>query len=251
MARWTTMAACAALAVLALSRQPASAADEAAQLEAGNALVAEMVASHKAKDAAALGAQAKKAVEIHNGIEDKGLRGKLQKELGSAYRDKDVEGAHDAILEALSQLNDPNGAYKQIKKYMPTPKTEAASDREKAVLAAVDKLAPESAMKELLDLAEKAKDYSAGALAIAALGSFKASKKRVSILESMIKLLARFEPPRGQTVGEETKKRWDALAAPLIQACNEITGQKIREPGEWHELWKANKKKPDKIFVGD
>ncbi len=251
MARWSTRAVWLTAVCMLLPFAGAYAADDPAQLEGAKTLVAELAAARKAKDAAAVGAQAKKAVGIHNGIEDKGLRGKLQKELGSALKAKALAGAHETIISALSEFNDPKGAYKQLKRFMPGAKTETATDLEKATLKAVDKLAPETALKELFDLAEKAKDHDAGALAIAALGSFGKSKKRVSILETMLKLLQRFEPPRGQAVGEATQKRWDALAAPLILACNEITGQKIRDPAEWHDLWKANKKKPQNIFVAD
>lgn len=239
------------VAGLLLSAAPAAAADDAAQLESAKSLVAQIAAARKAKDTTALEAQAKKAVGVHNGIENKGLRSKLQKELGSALKSKSLASAREPIIAALGMLNDPKGAYKQLKRFMPGPKTEETTDIEKATLQAVDKLAPDSALKELFDLAEKAKDHEAGALAIAALGSFGKSKKRVAILETLIKLLQRFEPPRGQAVGVATKKRWDALAAPLILACNEITGQKIRDPAEWHDLWKANKKRPAEIFVAD
>lgn len=250
MARMSTTAAWAAALVLFLPALAAHAADDPAQLAGAKALATEIAASRKAKDAKAVAAQAKKAAAVHNGIEDKGLRGKLQKELGAALKSKHLADAHDPILVAFADFDDGKGVYKQIKKFMPGPKTEEASEREKGVLRALDKLAPDSALKELFDLAEKAKDYDAGALAINALGSYKDSKKRIIVLETLIKLLARFEPPRGQVAGEATKKRWGALAAPLIDACNELTGQKIRDPAEWHDLWKANRKKPGDIFVG-
>ncbi|MDJ0521277.1 MAG: hypothetical protein QNJ90_04310 [Planctomycetota bacterium] len=249
MSRWSLRALCLVPALLFLTA-PAIAADDAANLEGAKTLVAEIAAARKAKDAAATEAAAKKAVALHNGLEDKGLRGKLQKELGAALKSRHVAGAHGAVIESLGGLDDPKGAYKQLKRHMPGPKTEQATDREKAVLKAVDKLAPDAALKDLYDLAEKAKDYEAGALAIAALGSFKTSKKRVAILETLIKLLQRFQPV-GDSIGQATRDRWAALSQPLVSACNEITGQKIRDPGEWQDFWKANKKKPKDIFVTD
>ncbi len=251
MARWSVFAASAAALVLVLPAVAAFAADDAGKLESAKTLVAEMAASRKAKDTTALEAQAKKAVAAHNGITDKGLRGKLQKELGSILKSKHLAAAHGASIAALGELNDSKGAYKQLRKHMPGPKTEAATDQQKAVLAAVDKLAPDGALKDLFELAEKAKDYEAGGLAIAALGSFKSSKKRVTVVETLIKLMQRFEPPRGQQAGVETEKRWKALAEPLIRALNEITGQRIGDPAEWHDFWKANKKKPAGLFVED
>jgi len=224
---------------------------DAADAEGAKALLAEMAASLKAKDASAFAEQAKRAVEMHNGLEDKALRGKLQKELGSGLKNKHLKGVHAEIITALGSLNDSKGAYKQLKRFMPSPKLEEITDRQRAVLTAVDGLAPSGAIKDLYALAEKAKNHDAAALAIGALGSFKTSKKRAAILETLVKLIARFMPPRNQTVGKATRERWAVLGPALGRACNEISGQKVRDPTEWLELWRDNKKKPANLFVND
>ena len=77
---------------------------------------------------------------------------------------------------------------------------------------------------------------------------FGKSKKRTMVLEEMIKLVMRFMPPRGQQVGEATLKRWNDLAPPLINALNRLTGQKVRDPDEWIQMWRENKKKPNDLF---
>ncbi len=228
----------------------------AADVESATVLLAKMTASLKAKDATAFAAQAKEAASMHNGLdgaasEGKAVRGKLEKVLGAGLKNKHLQAAHADIITALGALDDAKGAYKQLKRFMPGPKVEAITDRQRAVLVAVGRLAPKGALKALYALAEKAKDHDAAALAIGALGSFKTSKKRVGILESLVKLIARFMPPRGQTVGEATRARWAVLGRVLGKACNELTGQKVGDPAEWIELWRANKKKPADLFLAD
>ncbi|MDA1196188.1 MAG: hypothetical protein O2894_13540 [Planctomycetota bacterium] len=223
---------------------------DAGPLADAKQLVVDMAAARKAKDASALETQIGQVAALHNGIEDKGVRGKLLKELGSLVGAKGFESLDAPAIEALAQLDDAKGAYKFLKKSLPGAKDkEPMSDLGRAALGAVAKLAPEDAIDDMLELAEKSRDYDAAALAIAALGQFKASKKRVMILEELVKLTGRFMPPSGQQAGEETMNRWKALGEPLVVACNTITGRRETTPDAWLTLWKDNKKKPDVLFA--
>ena len=232
---------------------PALAKDDPDQLAKAKDLVAAIAAQRKAKDAAGLLESFKAAVDLHNALEDKGTRGKLQKEIGAVLKDKKMGDAHSAAVATLSMLNDPKGAYKQLKKHMPDPKDEKLSDIGNEILKAVARLAPDSALKDLYEIGEKAKDHAAGAGAITALGFYGKSKKRVEVLETLIKLTMRFKPAQSQTVnvGEATRKRWEKLAPPLMTSLNRLTGQKIRSPDEWLAMWKENKKKPANLFVDE
>lgn len=235
--------------LLTLATPPAMGADDADKLAEAKQLTADIDAARKAKDGSVAGGLLKSVPALHNAIENKPARGKLQKAAGSLVKAKGLEDLGSTAVATLAELNDPKGAYKQLKKHMPSPKDKnEITDLGKAVLAAVAKLAPDSAIGALTDLAEKSRDYTAGALAVNALGHYKASKKRVAILEELIKLISRFQPPRGQQVGAETEKRWKAMAEPLIIACNRITTRRETSPDAWLSLWKENKKKPDLLF---
>lgn len=235
--------------LLSLAPAPAGAADDKAKLEEAKKLAADLEAARKAKDGSAVGGLVKNVPGVHNGIENGPARGKLQKALGAVLKQKGLEDLSGPVIEALAELNDPKGAYSQLKRFMPGPKDKTEiDDRGQAVLAAVAKLAPDAAIGDLEDLAEKSRDYTAAAGAITALGHYKASKKRVAILESLIKLISRFQPPRGQQIGAEAEKRWKALAEPLVVACNRITTRRETTPDAWLNLWKENKKKPKQLF---
>ncbi len=237
--------------LLAASSAPklASAADDKADVEAAKKLAADMATARKAKDVSALEASLKALPGVHNSIESKPARGKLQKEAGALIKAKGLDMLSDPAIAALTALNDAKGAYKQLKKYMPGPKDKKeATARGKSVLGAIGALTPESAIGPLSDLAEKSKDYGAGALAIAALGKYKASKKRIEILESLVKLISRFQPPKAAPMGVEAEKRWKALGAPLIAACNTLTSRQETTPDAWLALWKKHKKKPAALF---
>jgi hypothetical protein len=225
------------------------AADDPAQAVKAKELLAELAGFRKAKDAAGFQGKLSALVSLHNELENKGTKGKLQKELGAGLKTKGLDGAYLAIIGAIAELNDSKGAYKQLGKQLPNAKLEEITDVHKAALEATGKLAPDGALKALLELGEKAKCREAAIGAISALGNFKGSKKRVTVLEGLIKLVMRFMPPRGVQAGEETIKRWNELAPALFGALQQLTGQKIGDPDEWINLWRENKKKPDAIFV--
>lgn len=227
----------------------AFAADDKADVEAAKKLATDMATARKAKDVAALEALLKTLPGVHNSIENKPTRGKLQKAAGALVKAKGFDTLSSPAIVALTALNDPKGAYKQLKKHMPGAKDKKeATDTGKAVLNAIGELTPNEAIGALSDLAEKSKDYDVGALAITALGKYKASKKRVVILESLVKLISRFQPPRGVQIGVEAAKRWKALGSPLINACNTLTSRRETTPDAWLTLWKENKKKPADLF---
>ncbi len=230
---------------------PSANADEEMK-EKCKELLGQMAESRKARNADALISALEELVSIHNSTEDKGTKGKLQKEIGTILKNKKLGAVHLSAVEAAVGLDDPEGAFKQLKGRMPTPKTEEASTIEIGVLGAVGKMAPLGAISALEKLAEKAKDQNAGAAAIEALGGYKeAKKKRGGIVESLVKLVARFMPPSGQVAGEATRKRWEKLGGPLIVSLNKLTGQKIEDPVKWIEFHRKAKKSPKDLFIDD
>jgi hypothetical protein len=234
---------------LLLSAPVARAADDPAKLAEAKKMVADMAAARKAKDVAALQALLGKLAAIHNGITDKSTRSKLLKEAGDVLKGRDLESLAEPTVEALAQCDDPKGAFKHLRRYMPGPKDKnEVTPLGLKVIEAAGTLAPNEAIKPLQDLASKSRDYKAAAAAIASLGKFKGSKKRVGILEELVKLMRLFRPPNTGQVGKETADRWKALAEPLVVACNELTGQKLKSPDDWVNVWNENKHKPAAIF---
>jgi hypothetical protein len=244
-----TYATVIAVALSLLCAPTVRAADEPADLDRAKTMLTDLAALRKAKDASGFQGELKNVVELHNKLEHGATRGKLQKELGAALKSKHLEGAHAAIIAALSELNDPKGAYKQLKRLLPGPKDEEVDELAREAVRAVGKLAPDGAIKQLMDLGEKAKDRASAIAAIDALGGFRTSKKRTAVLEGLIKLVMRFMPPRGVQAGEATIKRWEELGPPLVRALCALTGQKIGDPIEWLQMYKENKKNLDNLFV--
>ncbi len=232
----------------------ASDPDEEYRVKDAAKLVEKIEAQHEAKDRAGLKVTYKQAVALHNKLRTPAARSKLQDAIGDVVKDKDlVIVLRLEAVDALGELYDEKGAYKQLKKFMPKEKDETAGQLEMRVLSAVDKLAPDTAVKDLFNLAKKGKDMNAATAAVRALGSYSYSKQRVKILKQLIEFMASLAPGavRGGSnrgMGGAARARFRSLQAPLIAALNKLTGQSFETAEAWHEAYKANKSKPSKLF---
>lgn len=220
---------------------------------AAKAVVERIKALRKAKNSTDMPAALEKLVKYHNALESKTLRHALQHVAGQILEDKKMGAARVGAAEALAKLNDAAGAYKHLKRSLPTLKTEAAGPVELAALKAVGSLAPDPAISTLVGLLAKAKDNNVAKEAAVALGAFGRSKKRVRVLEAIVDCLRRAKPSRapGKRVGAATRARWGAIGGPMVSSLNRLTGQKIRDADEWFDLYKSMKKSPKKLFLAE
>jgi hypothetical protein len=119
-------------------------------------------------------------------------------------------------------------------------------------------LQPEGAIQPLLKIMRKSKNLSAAAKALRTLGAFKGSKQRAKILDELISVTIKERPGvrgRDNTVwygprqtGEQARNRWQALAAPMVAAANELTGQDLRSPEAWFQVWRDNRRNLGGLF---
>ncbi len=240
--------------VLSLGVAQAADPDEEYRVKDAEALVAKIESQHAAKDRAALKVTYKQAIALHNNLRTKAAKTKLQKAIGGVLKDKElVVVLRLEAVDALGELYDESGAYKQLKKFMPKDKDETADQIEMRVLRAVDKLAPDTAVKDLFNLAKKGKDMNAAVAAVRALGSYGYSKQRVKILKQLVEFMSSLAPGavRGGSnrgIGGAARARYQSLSGPLITALNKLTGQSFETAEAWHTAYKANKSKLSKLF---
>ncbi len=229
----------------------AAVADDADRKAETKALVNVIKEIRKQKDATALGKALERAVSLHNNLTSNTERHSLQHVVGQVLTDKNMGADRIAAAEALGKLNDPKGAFKHLKRALPTAKTEAAGPVELAALKALASVASDSSIPSLLELMRKAKDHNVAKHAISALGSFGSSKKRVTVLEEMGAFLRLVRPRRGKgtRIGAATRARWNALRSPLLSSLNRLTGQNQKSADGWIALLKDFKKTLKKLFV--
>ena len=238
--------------VLGLALLAGLAVPAAAELaEDSKALIAKISEQRKAKDTSALGASFKEAIDFHNRLDDKSLKGKLRAEIGKVAKDKKCGDARIDAVNTLAQMDDPKGAWKEIKKVMPGPKVEEPSDLEMAAIEAAAKLAPKGAAKQLLDLGSKAKSDKVAAGAVRALGGYREHRKlRVSILVELMDIGKKTRPgvSTSKNVSPVAIARWQEVGSALIGSLNMLTGRQEKSFEDWEAAFKASKKKPANLF---
>ena len=219
------------------------------------ALVTDLAAATKARDGAGASNAFKKVAAAYNGCEDKALRGKLLAAVGKALKSKHLGDARLDAVEALVSVEDAKAAWKVLSKTMPIPKkVDEATDLQLAVTAAAGKLAQSRAIKPLIEIAAKAKDDKLAAAGALALGGYKDDKKnRVMVLEELIDIGKRTRPGQSTTknVSPEAQARWQLVGSGVVNALNNLTGQKFPTFEEWEVAYKADKKKPAALFNSD
>ena len=211
-----------------------------------------ILAGLKSKEEGALTEAIAESVEAHNSTDDKATRKKIQAALGKALKNKKGGLSRARAATALGQLNDPEGAWKQLAKTLPSPKENSASALHTEVLKAVAKLTPEKAVAPLLKLASKVKSPALLAEAATTLGAYGASKQRTKILGALLDVLQRrweaaeaaSRNPKGGNAGDA----WRIVGEPLVAALNALTGQNLTDAQAWLAARKEHKKKLDGLF---
>ncbi len=251
--RTTSLIAC-ALLLFAAPVQAGDPVEEARIRDAENALSV-LANLEKAKDKARLAEALANLEKMHNALKTDSMRGKIQSAIGGLIKSDDLGAVRMKAADSLGRLNDPRGAYAQLKGHLPAVKVTAAGPLPLRVIQAVGSLAPDAAIAPLKRLMEKAKDANVSRYAIQALGKYGWSKKRVSILKDMGSFLTKLRPgvgPKGgRGGGRKARERYSFLSGTLTAALNELTGQELVSAEEWLALYKANKKSPKKLFKVD
>jgi hypothetical protein len=235
---------------------PADAGDLAEEARAREAqtLIERLAAFAEAKQKDEIERSLPRLVKLHNELTSTSVRADLLKAAARILGDEDLGGVRSSMATALGQVNDPPGAWKVLKGFLPSVKDEASGPFPLAVIQAVGALAPDAALATLLALMEKAADTNVSRYAIQALGKYGWSKQRVKVLGQLLDHLKRVRPgvgggQAGKAGGEAARVRYNFLRTTLVVALDELTGQKFADVDRWLDAHKENRKALDKLFT--
>jgi hypothetical protein len=242
------------IAVACLPAGEALAADpaEEARIAEAENLIGVLERFAEATDKQGLAGALPRIVKSHNELKTDSVRRKLQAALGGVLGGDALGAVRMKAADALGRLNDPPGAWKHLRRHLPSVREKACGPFPLRVIQAVGALAPDAAITSLERLMEDAKDANVSRYAIQALGKYGWSKKRVRVLEDVARYLQKLRPGGGgggrTGRGASSRQRYDFLRATITAALNELTGQELVSADAWIELYEANKKTPKKLF---
>ncbi len=224
--------------------------EEEGRIRDAEALVARLEALGEAQDKRALTKALAEVAALHNTLKTKTWLSKLQRAVGAVVKDKDLGVVvRMGAVDTLASLFDEKGVFKELKPFIPQARDETVGQVGLSVLKALAKIQADGAISALQDLARSARDVGAAQLAIAALGQYSYSKKRAKILKFLIQEVTRLRPGVARDVrGRRSTERYIALRDSLVRALNALTRRNLEGVEPWLELYKANKKTPEKLF---
>ncbi len=242
MARVVSVVLC--LALLAGSGLlPSAAADEPTPVET---LLVSIEAFRKSKDHTGWSTALKQIKALYPRAEEQERR-KLLTALGTGLKAK-VLSVQQAALAVLVELDDADPSWKYaLKRAIPDEKAEVPGPLDVDYLRALYALHPDGAIDTLLFLMKKAKSPVLAAGALRVLGAYELSKRRVEVLEELVKILIANAPGRSRK-GSRGSDRFLAMATQIAAALNDLTGQTFGLK-QWGPIWKEHKKQPQKLFV--
>jgi hypothetical protein len=229
--------------------EDAAPANDAASLT--KALVAEIDAAEKAKDATAIAAATKRAAPLYRSTQDPALRASIVKSLGSVLKNEKIDlVGRKAALTAILETEDSTNGWKALSAAYPPNDSEDASKFDEEIVKGVGLLHPDAAIERLLETFQKAKQGRLSAAAATALGNYKKSKKREHILLEMAKAGRNMVPSQSKTanVSKEAQARWQEVAPALALAFDTLTGEKLNDPIEWFKRIDEAKKNLKSLF---
>lgn len=232
------------------------------------------VKKHKsAKDVKALKADFETAKQLYaDAASDEKLRGQILDALGRAPKGVRNVDVPKAMLFAIADLGDVRAA-KYVKPYLKQPDKKKASVLLDVAVAAASDLPHPTLVEPLLAIVLKSKHNGIVHDAVRALGKFgKCKKKRVKILETLVKTAEKSKPggrprmrgpketmdggmsgdpgaPQGREGGPGA--RWSTLSSSVPPALSELTGIKQSQLADWLELARQNKGKLRRLFQDD
>ena len=213
----------------------------------------------KAKDADAIKRDLDDIARAYPTEESKLTRKRMLGAVGSALRMRN-ETIQSAALDAFEEMKDP-AAWKHYGSLLSKPFKDRFPRLSSQAMDVTRALTPERAVGRLLTIARKSKNLAAAAKAVETLGAYGSSKQRAKILGEIIAVTRKEKPGirgRDNTVvygpratGEQARNRWQALAGPMVEAANELTGQDYASPEDWFSVWRDYKRKPAALFENE
>ncbi len=193
----------------------------------------------------------RQAVSLHNTLTTKSWRAKLQEGMCKVMRNDDLAGVRTQAMDSLLELNDRKGAFKHVRKLLPSPREETVDPVRLQAIESLGKLGQDPAIPQLFDLMRKSKDINVSKKAIIALGYYGDSKRRVLVLEEILSFLKLLKPSRapGKRVSPATRKRWSDLGRPLVSSLNMLTSRRESNANIWLDIYAANKRSLPGLFM--
>ncbi len=214
------------------ARADDAATDAASQIKA---LIAEFEAGVAEKDDAKLSAAAKKAPGLYKSTTDQAIRGPLLKPLLSLVKQTKYVSARSAALKAIIETEDTKEGGKALMSVYPKDDVEDNERFNVEIVRGIGILHPDSAIPALLETFKKAKQHELAAEAVTALGNYRKSKQRETVLEDIYKAGKNMVPSRGggKNPSPETQARWGAIGSAIGKALDTLTGDNVGDPNEW------------------
>jgi hypothetical protein len=224
-------------------------ADEAERVAQATALLERLDALRKAQDRPKLEVELGKVAALHNALDDKPLRTRLQVAVGDVLDDDALAATRLKAADVLGELRDEK-VWTQLKREWPATDLETALPLHLKVVAAAGKVAASASATSLLDLSRKGKDPNLVRAAVEALGGFGWAKNRVTILTELGDLIPLTDMTGGRKAATPAvAEAWRSLKPTLLKALNDLTGRSEAALESWTALLKQHKKEPEKLFV--
>ncbi len=218
-------------------------------------VVKQLDTSLKAKQTKAVTSGLESVVQAH-AVADTADRKTLLAAVGKVLRKKDP-ALKRAALAAFEAMGDA-GAWKHYRSLLRGPIHKGFTTIQAKAMDVTRALQPEGAVRPLLAIMKKSKNLRAAARAMKTLGAYKGSRSRAKILGELISVTIKERPGvRGRDnpvlygprqTGEQARSRWQALAKPMVAAANELTGQELRSPEAWFQMWRENRRSLADLF---
>ena len=241
--------ALAAIVTLGLSAFACSAWAAGDDAQAAKAVLKAISAAQKTGAQGDLAKAVERVPGAHNGLENQGLRKKLQVAAGKVMRDAKAGSARTSAAIALGELDDASGAWKELRKGLPAPNAEKSEPWELAAIRATAGLAPEQAITQLLKLIQKGRSLETAKAAIIATGAYGNSKKREAILKALLDAMSRTAAAAKEPADKAAAFSWKELGEPLVEAANKLTGRKYADAATWLKAYASGKKKLGVLFL--
>lgn len=219
-------------------------------------LIAALDVQMKKKDFEQAADQIDELATAYEGLTDKAARRRVMKRVGKCARCKH-EAVVQAALEAFDEMGD-GAAWKYLASFLRQPDRRVMPQHFEQALRTIKSLKPEGAIQPLLTMARKSKHLGVASAAMETLAVYRESSKRKVILKTIIEVVRKEQPGvKGRSdpaifgprqTGQEARNRWEALARPMVETANALTGQMANSPSSWFELYNRHKRNLDDLF---
>jgi len=213
----------------------------------------------RAKDADAIQRDLTNITDAFAEATDKRARRRLLSAVGRVLRSKD-DDLKRAALDTFEEMGDP-AAWKYYGAILKKPFNKRFPAIASQAMDLTRALNPDGAITPLLNIMKKSKHLGAASKAVETLGAYRNSDKRAKILGELIRATRKEKPGvRGRenqvvygprVSGEQARDRWQALARPMVEAANQLTGQSYVSPEDWFDVWRENRRNPKVLFLED